>query len=49
MRESLKWYERTPLEITVADQTATEAVYEAYMRYSYGWDDWRWIYGHNVS
>ena len=49
MRESLKWYERTPLEITVQDQTATEAVYEAYMRYSYGWDDWRWIYGHNVS
>jgi len=49
MRESLKWYERTPLEITVQDQTATEAVYEAYMRYSYGWDDWRWVYGHNVS
>ena len=49
MRESLKWYERTPLEISVADQTATEAVYEAYMRYSYGWDDWRWVYGHNVS
>lgn len=49
MRESLKWYERTPLEITVAEQNATEAVYEAYMRYSYGWDDWRWVYGHNVS
>ena len=49
MNESLKWYERTPLEISVADQTATEAVYEAYMRYSYGWDDWRWVYGHNVS
>jgi len=49
MNLSLKWYNRTPLEISVADQTATEAVYEAYMRYSYGWDDWRWVYGHNVS
>lgn len=49
MRESLKWYTRSPLEITVLDQTSTEAVYEAYMRYSYGWDDWRWIYGNQVS
>lgn len=49
MRENLKWYDRTPIEISVSQQTSTEATYEAYMRYSYGWDDWRWVYGHNVS
>lgn len=49
MRENLKWYNRQNLEISVLDQTATEAVYEAYMRYSFGWDDWRWVYGHNVT
>lgn len=49
MRESLKWYERVPLEIRLVDESTTEAVYEAYMRYSFGWDDWRWVYGNNVT
>jgi len=25
------------------------AKYRGYMRYSFGWDDPRWIYGHNVT
>ena len=49
MRESLRWYDRVPLEIRLIDETTTEAVYEAYMRYSFGWDDWRWVYGNNVT
>lgn len=49
MRENLKWYERVGLQITPLSQTATEVIFEAYMRYSYGWDDWRWIYGQAVA
>ena len=26
-----------------------EARYRGYMRYSYGWRDWRWVYGHKVT
>lgn len=46
---SLKWYDRVGPEITLTHQTSTEAMYDLYMRYSYGWDDWRWIYGHEVA
>ncbi|MGB1285027.1 MAG: Mu-like prophage major head subunit gpT family protein [Aggregatilineales bacterium] len=49
MRQSLHWYNRTPLEVILADSNTTEYVYEAYMRYSYGFIDWRWIHGHNVA
>lgn len=52
-QESLNWYNRVlpnglP-EITLVDESSTEAVYDVYMRYSYGWDDWRWIFGNNVT
>jgi len=49
MRESLKWYDRVPLQITLLSQSSTEVAYEAYMRYSFGWDDWRWVYGNEVA
>lgn len=49
MRESLKWYERSMLEITVVGESTTESVFEAYMRYSFGFDDWRWVFGNNVT
>jgi len=26
-----------------------EARFRGYMRYSYGWSDWRWVYGHTVT
>jgi hypothetical protein len=45
----LKWYERKALEMMVVERTTTHTVYEFYMRYSYGWSDWRWLYGHEVS
>lgn len=48
---SLKWYDRVPLDMAM-DPTSDfrlEARFRGYMRYSYGWDDYRWIYGHNVT
>jgi hypothetical protein len=47
----LLWLNRTPLEFAM-DPTSDftlEARYRGYMRYSYGWSDWRWVYGHNVT
>jgi len=47
----LLWIDRTPLEFTL-DPTSDfrlEARYRGYMRYSYGWSDWRWVYGNNPS
>ena len=47
----LMWLDRVPLEFTM-DPTSDfnlEAKFRGYMRYSYGWSDWPWIYGHSVS
>lgn len=47
----LNWFDRVPLEFA-ADPTGDytlEARFRGYMRYSYGWSDWRWVYGHNVT
>ncbi len=50
-RMHLLWFNRVMPEIAL-DSTSDfnlEAKYRGYMRYSFGWDDWRWIYGHNVA
>lgn len=47
----LNWFNRVPLEFA-ADPTSDYnliARYRGYMRYSYGWSDWRWLYGHEVA
>lgn len=47
----LNWYDRVPMDFAM-DPTSDftlEARFRGYMRYSYGWDDWRWIYGHQVT
>lgn len=47
----LLWLDRTPLEFTM-DPTSDfnlVAKFRGYMRYSYGWSDWRWVYGHAVT
>lgn len=49
MRENLRWYDRVGVEFMMTDENSVKIVYEARMRYSYGWDDWRWVYGHEVS
>lgn len=50
-KRHLNWFDRIPLEFAV-DPTSDFnlfARYRGYMRYSYGFSDWRWIYGHAVS
>jgi hypothetical protein len=46
----LYWFNRDPLSILpkVEDKTVA-ATWVAYMRYSYGWSDFRWVYGNNPS
>lgn len=50
MKQSLFWFDREPVQIRpkVEDKTLV-ATWIAYMRYVYGWSDWRWIYGNNPS
>lgn len=43
------WYNREATQIMMTHETTTEVVFEFKLHYSYGVDDWRWIYGHNVS
>lgn len=46
-----QWYWRVRPEFK-ADPTSDYNLvmkYRGYMRYSYGWDHWAWVYGHNVS
>lgn len=50
-KQHLKWYERVPLEFAL-DPTSDfrlEARFRGYMRYSLGWSDWKWVYGHAVT
>jgi hypothetical protein len=47
---SLLWFDRIPLEFgRDSDFDTFTAKFNAYMRYSYGWRDWAWIYGQNPS
>jgi len=49
--EHLKWYWRVRPELAL-DPTSDfnlVAKYRGYMRASFGWDDWRWVYGHEVA
>jgi len=47
----LNWFDRVPLELAI-DPTGgfdLEARWRAYMRYSYGWSDFRWVIGSEPS
>jgi len=47
----LNWFDRIPIEFAM-DPTSDfrlEARFRGYMRYSYGWSDFRWVYGHAVT
>lgn len=48
--EHLLWYWRIRPELALDPSSDYNLVarYRGYMRYSFGWDDWRWIYGHEV-
>lgn len=46
----LKWYDRVPVEFAAEDSFDTLVrKYRGYMRYSYGWSDFRWVIGSNPS
>lgn len=50
-KQHLDWFDRVPLEFAV-DPTSDfrlEARYRGYMRYSLGWSDWKFVYGHLVT
>lgn len=46
----LKWFDRVPVEFA-AEQSFDTMIrkYRGYMRYSFGWSDFRWIIGSNPS
>lgn len=50
MKMFLHWFDRIPLEFA-QDQSFDTLVskFRAYMRYAYGWSDWRWVYGNEVA
>jgi hypothetical protein len=45
------WFNRVNPEIALdpASDYNLVAKYRGYMRFSFGWDDYRWIYGHEVA
>jgi len=47
----LLWFDRVlpELELDPASIFNLVAKYRGYMRYSFGWDDPRWVYGHEVA
>ena len=50
MKLFLKWFDRIPTEFNKDKDFDTYiAKWSVYTRYSYGFSDWRWIYGHAVS
>lgn len=47
----LLWYWRVLPEFSLDPSSDYNLVarYRGYMRYSFGWDDWRWVYGSEVA
>lgn len=49
MKMYLKWFDRiTPQFFRDTDFDTLTAKFAGYMRYSYGWSDWRWLYAENA-
>ena len=50
-KQHLLWIDRVPLEFSVDPTSDFSLVMKCrgYMRYSFGWSDFRWVYGHNVT
>lgn len=49
----LNWFNSLPVDVEFAMDPTSDfnlvAKFRGYMRYSYGWSDWLWVYGHNVT
>jgi hypothetical protein len=48
-RELVNWYNREATQVMLVDEDTTHLTYEFKLHYSFGFDDWRWVYGHNPS
>ena len=48
-QEVVRWYNREEIQVMLVEESTTHVVYEFKLHYSFGVDDWRWIYGHEVS
>lgn len=50
-RRALRWYDRIGLEFgpDLHDRSTHQVGFDAYMRYSYGFVDWSWIFGQNPA
>lgn len=50
MQQWLIWWDRVPVMFFKDTQIDTlVARFACYMAFSYGWDDWRWVYGENPA
>jgi hypothetical protein len=45
----VNWYEREPYQIMLVDEDTVWIKWQAKLHYSFGFDGWRWIYGHNPA
>ena len=47
----LNWFNRVPVEFSMDPRSdyQLEARFRGYARYSYGWSDWRFCYGHDAT
>ncbi len=48
-KETTNWYNREATQMMVVDETTTDITYEFKLHYSFGVDDWRAWYGHEVA
>lgn len=49
MKMFLKWFDRIPVEFNKDKDFDTYiSKWSCYQRYSYGFSDWKWLYGHSV-
>lgn len=48
---SLDWFNRAPLSVNLraGDDPTLKVYWRAYMRYSFGFSNWLWVYGNNVT
>lgn len=50
MKKSLEWFDHTrPMAVPKVEDKTVLATWIAYMRYSYGWNDFRWVVGSEPS
>jgi hypothetical protein len=47
--EVVNWYNREAYQIMLLDESTTHLRYEIKLHYAFGFEDWRWVYGHNVA